>query len=76
MFAKKIKTIVSIEGMSCGHCISSVTKALESLDNVKKVSVSLSKKEASIVSTEKLKKEDITKVIDELDFKVIDIIEK
>ena len=76
MFGKKIKTIVSIEGMSCGHCASSVTKALESLDNVKKVSVSLSKKEATIISTEKINKEDIKKVIEELDFKVIDIIEK
>lgn len=32
---------VKVNGMSCGHCVASVTKALEALDGVKNVNVTL-----------------------------------
>ncbi|GAB7023745.1 heavy-metal-associated domain-containing protein [Salidesulfovibrio brasiliensis] len=32
---------VKVGGMSCGHCVASVTKALEALDGVKNVNVTL-----------------------------------
>lgn len=76
MFKKKIKTVVTIGGMHCGHCAGAVTNALESLDNVKNVKVSLSKMQALITSEEKLDHKEIKKEVEELDFKVIDIIEK
>lgn len=37
---------IKISGMSCGHCVSSVTKALNEIDGIKNVEVSLEKKEA------------------------------
>ncbi len=40
--------IISIEGMSCGHCTSSVEAALKALDGVEKVELSLENKEARV----------------------------
>ena len=45
------------------------------MEGVKKVSVSLEKKEATILSTNPLEKENLKKVIEELGYQVIDIIE-
>ncbi len=39
---------IKIEGMSCGHCVARVEKALKSLDGVKTAEVSLEKKEAKV----------------------------
>lgn len=39
--------IIKIKGMSCEHCVKSVTKALNEIDGVKNVKVSLKKGEAS-----------------------------
>ena len=76
MFKKKIKTVVTIEGMHCAHCAGVVTEALGNLNNVDKVNVSLAKMQAVITSDVKLDHDKITKAIEELDFKVIDILEK
>lgn len=42
------RVIVGVEGMSCGGCVLSVEKALERLPGVKKVTVSLEKKKATV----------------------------
>jgi copper chaperone len=38
--------IIKIKGMSCEHCVKSVTRALDEIDGVKNVKVSLEKGEA------------------------------
>ena len=76
MFSKKIKTIVKIEGMSCEHCANKVKNALMNIDDVKGVKVNLSKKEAIISSNNKLDKDLIKKLIEDLDYKFIDIEEE
>ena len=76
MFSKKIKTIVKIEGMSCEHCVNKVKNALMNIDGVKGVKVNLAKKEAIISSNNKLDKEMIKKLIENLDYKFIDIVEE
>jgi copper ion binding protein len=55
------KTVLHVEGMSCAHCVSAVTEALEALPGVEKAKVSLEKGEAKIkhaadVSIQALKK--------------------
>lgn len=37
----KSQTTLKIDGMSCEHCVKTVTKALEGLDGVKKAQVNL-----------------------------------
>ena len=76
MFSKKIKTIVKIEGMSCEHCANKVKNTLMNIDDVKGVKVNLSKKEAIISSDNKLDKDLIKKLIEDLDYKFIDIVEE
>lgn len=39
---------IFIEGMSCGHCVKHVIEALEELDTVSKVEVSLENKTAIV----------------------------
>jgi copper chaperone len=36
-----VKTELAIEGMSCGHCVSAVTRALEEVDGVSSAVVDL-----------------------------------
>ncbi|MBN1571588.1 MAG: heavy-metal-associated domain-containing protein [Deltaproteobacteria bacterium] len=38
---------IKIKGMSCGHCVKAVTEALEGVDGVENVSVSLEMGEAT-----------------------------
>jgi len=42
------ETILKVEGMSCGHCVARVEKALESVEGVKDARVDLEKKEAQV----------------------------
>ncbi len=43
-----MKKVLSIEGMSCGHCVGHVKTALESLTGVAKAEVSLERKQAVV----------------------------
>lgn len=40
--------IISVDGMMCMHCVSHVKQALEGVDGVQSVDVSLEKKEAVV----------------------------
>lgn len=42
------KVTINVEGMSCSHCVAAVTKALDALDGVSKVEVSLEDKTATV----------------------------
>ena len=69
---KTMTKTIKIEGMSCGHCVKAVEKALNAVDGVTGVQVSLEEKEAvvecAVVSDEALKA-----AIVEADFKVVSI---
>ena len=41
------KTVVAIEGMSCGHCVMRVEKGIAALPGVKTAKVDLAKKEGT-----------------------------
>ena len=73
MFNKKIKKVITIEGMMCEHCKSKVEKSLLELNDVSKVKVSLKDKTATIYSKSSINDSDIINVITKLDYKVIDI---
>lgn len=76
MFSKRIKTIVKIEGMSCEHCANKVKNTLQGINNIKSVKVNLSKKIATITSSNTLDKDMIKNLIEDLDYKLIDIVEE
>lgn len=73
MFDKKIKKVITIDGMMCSHCQMKVEKSLLELNGVSKVKVNLKDKTATIYSTKIINNDDIKKIITKLDYKVIDI---
>lgn len=75
MFRKKIKKVVTIEGMMCEHCASKVEKSLLEIENVDKVKVNLKEKTATISSLKDINDELIINAINALDYKVINIAE-
>lgn len=69
MLNKKIKTIIKVEGMSCNHCADKVTKALESLDDIKKVKVNLKNNIVTILSDKELNPKVVEDTINSLGYK-------
>ncbi|ROR30460.1 copper ion binding protein [Mobilisporobacter senegalensis] len=64
---------ISIEGMSCSHCVNHVKESLEELNGVTKVDVDLDTKSAVLESSEDIKDEDIKSAIDEVGYEVVEI---
>lgn len=73
MFHKKIRKIVTIEGMMCNHCKNKVESSLKELENVTKVKVNLANKKAEIYSNVVISDEDIKKTITNLGYQVTSI---
>lgn len=73
MFNKKIKKVITIEGMMCDNCKSKVEKTLLELKDVSKVKVSLKGKVAIIYSKSSISESDIISAIDKLGYKVVSI---
>lgn len=63
-----IRTIFSVSGMTCGACTSSVTGALESLNGIEKVSVSLITEEASVIHSDEVSVDQIKEAIEDCGF--------
>ncbi len=65
-----MKKTIQIEGMQCNHCKMSVEKALNSIEGVTKVEVSLEDKTATIEATKEMEDGKIKEVIEEAGFTV------
>ncbi len=61
---------IKIEGMSCQHCVKSVTQALNSLPGVSGVRVSLEDREAVFESTEEVDMELVRKAVEDAGYRV------
>lgn len=69
MFEKSENITLYIEGMSCMHCVKSVTDALKAMKGVKKAEVSLENKCAEITFLPlKTSREDMVKTVCDLGF--------
>ncbi|QUH25119.1 heavy-metal-associated domain-containing protein [Serpentinicella alkaliphila] len=68
-----MKKQLIIEGMSCGHCVNRVEKALRELNGVEKVEVDLSNKKAVILLSETIEDAILNEVIDDAGYEVIEI---
>lgn len=63
---------IKIKGMSCGHCVASVTSALKAIDGISEVQVSLEKKEASFSQSREIPLTVIKNAIAAIGFEVVD----
>lgn len=67
---KQTEKIISIEGMMCQHCVKHATEALEKIDGVSDVKVSLENKNAVIHVNQNVTDEQITNAIVEAGYEV------
>jgi len=63
---------IKIKGMSCQHCVSSVTKALSAIAGISDVKVSLEKGEATFTESSPVSKETIKDAITKIGFEVVE----
>lgn len=74
MFNKKIKKVMNVEGMHCGHCASKVENVLKKIPSVSKVKVNLDKKQVEVYLSEEVENNVLTEAIKSVDFEVINIL--
>jgi copper chaperone len=68
MIAMADAITLQVEGMSCGHCIRAVTKAITALDQAAKVDVDLAAKR--VVAQTSLPRADVVRAVEEEGFAV------
>lgn len=70
-----MKKTIKIEGMSCGHCTSAITKALSALNGVSNAVVNLEKKQASVeLSGDSVSDVMLKEAVEEAGYEVVEII--
>lgn len=67
---KKMKKIITVEGMMCGHCTGRVQKALEAVEGVTEVVMSLEDKTATVALAAEVADEKLQAVITEAGYEV------
>ena len=65
-----VKT-VKVKGMSCQHCVASVTKTLSEIDGITDVKVDLDKGEATFNETKPVPEQTIKDAISKIGFEVV-----
>jgi len=68
---EEIMTTLKVKGMSCQHCVMSVTKALSQLDGVQNVQVDLEKGEVRFENTKTVATDQIVKAITDAGYEVV-----
>lgn len=72
---KTMKKTMKIEGMMCGHCEARVKKVLEALEQVEMAEVSYQAGTAIVTLKADITNEELKKVIEDQDYKVLDILD-
>ena len=62
--------VVDIDGMSCEHCVRHVTEALEALQGVSKVAVSLDNGQATVEVGENFDEASLEPAVDEAGYEI------
>ena len=68
--------VISIEGMMCSHCTGTVQKALEAVEGVKAVTMSLEQKNATVELASDVADEVLTKAVVDVGYEVKGVTEK
>ena len=63
---------IKIQGMTCQHCVMSVTKALGMIPGLKNLKVDLLKGEASFENTDKISPATIRQAVENAGYKVVE----
>jgi copper chaperone len=63
-------TVYAVHGMSCGHCVSAVTRELSAIDGVTGVHVDLESKKVTVGSARQLAEEEVREAVDEAGYEL------
>ena len=66
-----MQTTINVSGMTCGHCVSSVTMELSLLPTVTEVDVDLESGQATITSDAALEQAQLAIAIDEAGYELV-----
>ena len=64
-------SVLKVKGMSCQHCVMSVTKALNQLEGVQNIQVDLEKREVRFDNVKGVAAEQIAKAIVDAGYEVV-----
>jgi copper chaperone len=64
-------SVLKVKGMSCQHCVMSVTKALNQLDGIKNVQIDLAKGEVRFDNTKSVASDRIRQAITDAGYEVV-----
>jgi copper chaperone len=67
----KMASVIKVKGMSCQHCVMSVTKALNQLEGIKNVQVDLAKGEVRFDNSKEITSTRIEKAIKDAGYEVV-----
>ncbi len=70
-----MKKVISINGMTCGHCQAAVEKALNAIDGVE-AKVNLNKKTATVTLAKPVADETLKNAVTEAGYEVVSVTEK
>jgi copper chaperone len=69
---KMMKEVLNVSGMSCSHCVTAITSAVEGLDGVTDVIVDLGAKTVTVeYNSEKVSLGELRRVIEEEGYDVV-----
>ncbi|MBS5825403.1 MAG: heavy-metal-associated domain-containing protein [Clostridium argentinense] len=66
-----MKTKITVNGMSCMHCVNHVKECLSELENVKSVEVNLDSKTAIVESSDNLNEEKVKDALDDYGYEAV-----
>ena len=66
-----MSTTIKVKGMSCQHCVASVTKALSEIEGIADVQVNLEKGEATFTESNPVPDQSIKDAISKIGFEVV-----
>jgi len=64
-------SVLKVKGMSCQHCVMSVTKALNQLDGIKNIQIDLAKGEVRFDNTKSVASDRIRNAIIDAGYEVV-----
>ncbi|MEU4802345.1 heavy-metal-associated domain-containing protein [Actinosynnema sp. NPDC023587] len=66
-----VKTTYTVNGMTCGHCASSVTEELTGVTGVTGVDVQLTTGAVTVTSTRELTRDEVTAAVTEAGYELV-----
>lgn len=68
-------SVFQVKGMTCGHCVTSVTAELKKLDGVEEVAVDLASGQVTVGSTRPLADSEVAAAVDEAGYDLVGRVE-